>query len=178
MKKPKKSFVVGVSLLVSAVMLVIWNRSQPDPNEDGPMSDLPTNAESPQRSESFAHRENASGRHEHPASDSATGNPQESAAAKESILEEIQDATVTYDAAELPKIETYLLHPDLEIRQAAMNGMIVLGDKAAGPLLRKAAALAPSPQEAVALLEAADYIELPSGTLRRKSGSEGGPESR
>jgi len=81
------------------------------------------------------------------------------------ILNEIEQSSVTYDAKALPSIEPYLLHPDPEVRQAAMNGMIVLGDAAAGPLLRNAAGKAPNPKEAVALGEAADYIELPSGTF-------------
>jgi hypothetical protein len=80
------------------------------------------------------------------------------------ILEEIHDASVTYDPKQLMKIEPYLLHPDSEVRQAAINGMIVLGDASAGALMRAAAAKAPSPQEAVALLEAADYVELPSAS--------------
>ncbi len=42
---------------------------------------------------------------------------------------------------------------------------MTLGDAAASPLLRKAAENAYSPHEAVAMLEAADYLELPSGTL-------------
>ena len=81
------------------------------------------------------------------------------------ILNGIEQASVTYDAKALSDIEPYLLHPDPEVRQAAMNGMIVLGDAAAGPLLRKAAEKAPTPKEAVALTEAADYIELPAGTF-------------
>jgi hypothetical protein len=117
------------------------------------------------------------------ASQPAKGDPRESVAtpkpvepeiAKESkltdeerigIFNEIEQASVTYDAKALPSIEPYLLHPDPEVRQAAMNGMVVLGDAAAGPLLRKAAEKAPTPKEAVALTEAADYIELPAGTL-------------
>lgn len=94
--------------------------------------------------------------------------PQQAALTEEArtaILGEIEQASVTYDAKALPDIERYLLHPDPEVRQAAMNGMIVLGDAAAGPLLRKAAEKAPTPKEAVALTEAADYIELPPGTF-------------
>lgn len=84
---------------------------------------------------------------------------------RDAILAEIEQLSVTYDAAELPKIEPYLLHPDPAVREAAMNGMIVLGDSAAAPMLRKAAASAPNPREAVALEEAAAYMELPAGTF-------------
>ena len=60
--------------------------------------------------------------------------------------------------------ETY---PNM-IREAARTGMIVLGDGAAGPMLRDASKLALTPHEAVAMLEAADYVELPSGTFNLK----------
>jgi hypothetical protein len=79
------------------------------------------------------------------------------------ILAQIEDASVTYDAKALPLIEPYLLNPDPVVREAAMKGMINLGDAAAGPLLREASHHVSTPQEAVALLEAADYVELPSG---------------
>ena len=81
------------------------------------------------------------------------------------LLSKIEQFAVTYDAKALPEIEPYLLHPDPDVRAAALNGMIILGDAAAAPLLRKAADKAPSPKEAVALTEAADYVELPSGTF-------------
>ena len=88
----------------------------------------------------------------------------------ETILEQINDASVTYDPRELSKIQPFLTHADPEVRKAAMNGMIVLGDASAGAMLRDAAKSAQSPQEAVAMLEAADYVELPSATndLRNK----------
>jgi hypothetical protein len=84
---------------------------------------------------------------------------------RSAILNTIEQASVTYDAKALPLIEPYLLHQDPEVRLAAMNGMIVLGEAAAGPLLRKAAEKSTSPKEAVALSEAADFVELPSGTF-------------
>lgn len=87
---------------------------------------------------------------------------------KEEILETVHQASITYDPKELPAIQKYLLDADPEIREAARNAMIVLGDAAAGPMLRDASKLAPTPHEAVAMLEAADYVELPSGTPNLK----------
>jgi hypothetical protein len=86
------------------------------------------------------------------------------------MLDQIHDASVTYDPQQLPVIAEFLLHAHPEIREAALNGMIVLGDSAAAPLLRDAAKLAPTPKEAVALEEAAAYLELPSArdVKRRK----------
>lgn len=81
------------------------------------------------------------------------------------ILEEINDAAVMYDPGYLTAIQKYLLHQDPEVRKAAISGMIVLGHRYASPMLREASRLAPSPYEAVAMLEAADYLELPSASL-------------
>lgn len=85
--------------------------------------------------------------------------------AKPEILESIHEAAISYSAEELPKIQPFLLHSDPEVRAAALQGMITLGDAAAAPLLRNAAQLAISPEEATALRQAADYVELPSGSL-------------
>ena len=87
---------------------------------------------------------------------------------REEILAEIEAASVTYDAAALPRIERFLLHSDPEVRQSARDGMIVLGDAAAGPLLRKASRHIADPLEAAALLKAADYVELPPAPLKRR----------
>ena len=81
------------------------------------------------------------------------------------IIDEINDAAVMYDPAYLPAIEKYLLHQDAEVRKSAIDGMIVLGHSAAAPLLRDASKLAPTPYEAVAMLKAADYLELPSASM-------------
>ena len=81
------------------------------------------------------------------------------------ILEEINDAAVMYDPSYLPAIQKYLLHHYPEVRKAGINGMIVLGHRDASPMLREASKLAPSPHEAVAMLDAADYLELPSASM-------------
>lgn len=106
-------------------------------------------------------------------SDETLESPSTAQLSHAATLEEINEAAVTYDAKALPRIQPYLTHPDPEIREAAKNGMIVLGDAAAGPLLREASRKVATPQEAVALLEAADYVELPSGLslLNRKTGA-------
>lgn len=85
---------------------------------------------------------------------------------KPQILEWIDDAAVSYDAKELPKIQPFLLHSEPEVRKAALDGMVNLGDAAAAPMLRAAAKLALTPEEAVAMNDAAAYVELPSGSMR------------
>lgn len=78
------------------------------------------------------------------------------------IREAIHAASISYDPVDLPRIQPYLSHPDPEIREAALNGILVLGHAAGAPLLRDAAKRATSPKEAALLLEKADYLELPS----------------
>lgn len=97
------------------------------------------------------------------------------------ILEAIHEASISYDAKELPKIQPHLIHPDPEVRAAALDGVLTLGDAAGVPLLRQAASTLKDPREAVKYLEAADYLELPSGSLlagKKKAGSAAKDEAR
>jgi hypothetical protein len=103
---------------------------------------------------------------------SGVASPGEATADVERILETMREAAITYDPAGLSKIEPYLLHSDAGVRKAAINSMIKLGHASAGPMMRKAAASAYTPYEAVNLLEAADYVELPSAVFKRKDPSE------
>ena len=86
-------------------------------------------------------------------------------APNDAILQEIEQASISYNAADLPRIRPFLSHPDPDIRAAAVNGMIILGEAAAAPMLREASRMALTPQETVQMLEAAAYLELPSGSL-------------
>ena len=91
-------------------------------------------------------------------------------ASREVLLEAINDVAITYDPVELPKIKPYLLHSDPEVRKAALDGMVVLGDAAAAPLLRDAARQVASSKEAIEMMQAAEYLELPSATGLIKKG--------
>jgi len=84
-------------------------------------------------------------------------------------LEIMNEAAVSYDAAELPVIRPYLESPDPALRAAAVEAMIILGDSSAGPMLREAAAKLSSQEEAIQMLRAADYIELPPANLKKIS---------
>jgi hypothetical protein len=83
----------------------------------------------------------------------------------------IDDASTAYDAKSIPLIAPYLDDPDPEIRKAAIDGFLRLGERNAAPLLREAAKHRDSPKEIMALLQAAEYLELPSYTDRRKTGN-------
>ncbi len=86
------------------------------------------------------------------------------------ILEAIHTASISYDPVDLPRIQPYLSHPDPEIREAALNGIVTLGHASGAPLLRDAANRAMSPKEAALLRERADYLELPSAFELMKAG--------
>jgi hypothetical protein len=86
----------------------------------------------------------------------------------EAALEAITDLAVTYDAASVPALARYLAHPDAETRAAARDGLVQLGERAAIPFLATAAKTA-APDETKALLEAAEFLALPSWTEVRKA---------
>lgn len=88
---------------------------------------------------------------------------------REAIIEKIQDAATSYDPRELSVIRPHLVSDDPEIRDAAVNAMIVLGDASAGPMLREAAKKVSSAEESKKMVAAADYVELPSASFKEMS---------
>lgn len=83
---------------------------------------------------------------------------------KEESVAAIHAAAITYDPAFLANIAPHLNSPDPDVRAAAAEGIVVLGDSAGSALLRQAAKTARSGEEAAELREKADYLELPSAT--------------
>jgi len=168
--KPDKKFIFAGVLLLLALTLVVVRlspSSAPSANEVfAPVA----------RSENRAVR-NAS-THQAPAQESRIGQaipPDESASAelavipRDAAIEKMHDAAVTYDPAELPVIGPYLESPDPELRAAAVEAMIILGDSSAGPMLREAALKLTAPEEILKMQQAADYIELPPANLKKIS---------
>jgi len=86
----------------------------------------------------------------------------------EAALQAIDELTVTYDAAAVPDLARYLKHADPEIRAAARDGLINLGERAAIPFLQEAAKTA-SAEEATALREAAEFLALPTWAEHREA---------
>jgi hypothetical protein len=83
-------------------------------------------------------------------------------ASMEQSIQRIETAVVTYEAGSLPVIAPYLTHSDPELRLAAREGMLQMGLSEAVPFLREAAGKMKDPREAILLLDAADFLELPS----------------
>ncbi len=74
----------------------------------------------------------------------------------------IESLVAAGDAASLPSLAAYLTHSDPALREAAREGMLQVGLPEAAPLLRAAADKLKDPREAIALLDAADFLSLPA----------------
>ena len=81
--------------------------------------------------------------------------------ARARLFADIEAAYTTYDAAALPRLTPLLHHSDPEVRAYAREGIVQLGHAAGAAALRAAARSARDPKEAVALQEAAEFLELP-----------------
>lgn len=82
-------------------------------------------------------------------------------AAREVVLDAIDEATVTYDIQGLVTLGPLLSHPDPAIREAAIEGIVQLGETAGSGTLRDAARKTKDRAEAAAMIEAAQFLELP-----------------
>ncbi len=74
----------------------------------------------------------------------------------------IDAAVVTYAVESLPSLAAYLTHADATVREAARDGFLQMGLTEGAAHLRAAADKIRDPREAVQLLDAADYLDLPS----------------
>lgn len=74
----------------------------------------------------------------------------------------MEELATTYSAESVPPLARYLKHDDAAVRAAAIDALLRLGDASASPLLRAAAKASEDPDEIVAMLNAAKYLELPS----------------
>ena len=92
-----------------------------------------------------------------PASSGGAGAP---ASGKD--IARIESLVAAGEAASLPSLAAYLTHSDPSLREAAREGMLQMGLAEAAPLLRAAADKLKDPREAIALLDAADFLSLPA----------------
>jgi hypothetical protein len=82
---------------------------------------------------------------------------------------ELTSLAMNDDANSFDTIWSELSNPDKEIRAGALEAVIQFGDHSVGPRLRELAAQTQDPAEQSAILEAADYLDLPPITdLPRK----------
>lgn len=82
-------------------------------------------------------------------------------AARDTVLEMIDEATVTYDVEGLVTLGPLLRHADPEIREAAVEGIVQLSEPSGAKTLREAARRTSDPRERDRMIEAAEFLELP-----------------
>jgi hypothetical protein len=161
----KRHWMLGAGglLLIAAIIAVLNGRSS-EPSKEEKLPERPVTHERPRPA-----ADQEGGKRDAGTAEPKVESPAERekrVAARNAALEAINAAATTYDAAELPVINKYLYDKDPEIRRAAIDGMIVLGDAAAGKYLRDASLVASTEEERKALVEAADYAELPPVDLK------------
>jgi hypothetical protein len=83
-------------------------------------------------------------------------------AEKQVIMDKIQEAMSTYSAEGVPILKTYLTSPDIEIREYAIEAMKQIDAPEAAAALREAFKKTTDPRDRQAMLEAADFVDLPA----------------
>ncbi len=162
---------LGIAFVVTAVVVVIISRQRPRPpatpepitGSTHATSDHPPQATSSAIATAPGESVATSEPHATPAQPLVSTSRLPVGEAAHQMIETL---TVTYDAASVPSLARFLAHTDPEIRAAAREGLVQLGERAAIPFLEEAAKTAPG-DEAVALREAAEFLALPTWTERR-----------
>lgn len=78
------------------------------------------------------------------------------------VMARIDEAVKSYEPAAVKAISPYLTSVDRDLRSAAREGLIQLGEPDGIAVLRLAATRMSDPAETTACREAADFLELPS----------------
>lgn len=163
----------GLALLVAASVLMVLRQAPGTAHEPPPVTSLPSHP-------SKTHGAAASSEPAPPAvaasapvaptthSSQETSGSDESEDKKFAVLESLREASALYSPEGIPLIEPSLYSADKDIRQAAAEAMVILGETSGAEVLRKAAAKTQDPREASALLDKAEYLELPPARLLLK----------
>jgi len=80
---------------------------------------------------------------------------------KAAVYAQIHEAMVTYSPEGVKALEPILANAEPEIREAAINAIIQIGEKSGADALRRAARKTKVLREKMRMLEAAEFIELP-----------------
>lgn len=80
---------------------------------------------------------------------------------RDRLISEIEAAYTTYQPEALPVLARFLAHSDLEIRAFARDAIVQVGHADGAAHLRAAAREARDPRESAALLDAAEFLEIP-----------------
>lgn len=85
-------------------------------------------------------------------------------AAVQATIDKLQELQSNDDPASLKAILTELNDPDKQVRMAAIEATIQFGDRSAIPLLKEQAAATADSEEKKALLDAVEFMSLPTMT--------------
>lgn len=77
-------------------------------------------------------------------------------------MEAIQTATATHDVGMVPLLARYLESDAAEVRAAALQGLIQIGERDAIPYLKLAAQETKIPEEKIELVKAIEFLSLPT----------------
>jgi len=148
----KNLYFILLGLAAWAILVVISPSKTPEPE----LPKAPAATEQP-RSSARRDKERAAkaGASEVASDSSAT------AAHREEAQAVIDAAAVTYSPEGVQAIRPFLLDSDPEVRMAARDGMVQLGEVDAVPLLRAAAGKLKDQLEIASFHEAADLLALP-----------------
>ncbi len=156
--KRSKCVVIAWLLLAAALFFVLWKKPQPVRD--------PASAVSEQTSSSLARVSKQEAKL--PASDRSRDHSDQSGGHRDVVFQEIQSAVITYSPEGVKPIARHLTDSDPEIREAARQGLVQLGEADAIPVLRHAASQLDE-IEAKACQEAASLLELPSWSLTEEA---------
>ena len=163
--KSNIKIILSSTALIAALLIVIWKNS----SDKTPSAPINHTISSTNKRERATIKNDISGEDRNnktaTSHDDASPSPQD-IATKDAIVKKIHGAAITYKAENLPVIKPYLLSSDPEIRQEAVDAMIILGDSTASPMLREAAKQMNTAQDLKIMLEAADYLELPPANTK------------
>jgi hypothetical protein len=166
----KFAFLLGGLAFVVAVSVILFSREEPAPTQSSSPTPTKQTSASTARPSLYAETQTskaASRPTRAPALVSFTEEnvDPETEEQKFVLLDALHEAASTYSPEGIPLIKPSLYSSDPQIREAAADAMVVLGETEGAQVLREAAALASDPREALALIEKAEYLELPSGQL-------------
>lgn len=174
--KVSKATLIGFAILVVVLAFIAISAPSNDPVDSSSTVEASQKKQrvrtsrSRQKTHTKQHISSVASRRPRSESDSAVAvDPATLLAEREAAIEKMDDASTSYDPAQLPIIQPYLESSDPKLREAAIDAMINLGDAAAAPMLRDAAAKLKSDLEAKKMNEAADYLELPSANFKEIS---------
>ena len=84
------------------------------------------------------------------------------AAHGEAVMDAIQTATATHDVRMVPLLARYLESDASDVRAAALQGLIELGERDAIPYLKVAVQETKIPEEKIELVKAIEFLSLPT----------------